>query len=180
MPSWEAPDEVDHFKYAQYLRTQHALPVQEPRGVATAHHPPLFYALAAIVSWPVDTSDGVGEYRSNPRFLFGQNGGRELNRHLQSTGDTFPYRSMALSLHLMRWLSLAFGAGAVWLTYKLVRELMPDREWLACLAAALVAFNPQFLFICAAAMNDGLLVFMVTGLFWSLARTVQQIGRAHV
>ena len=174
VPSWEAPDEIDHFRYAQYLQTQRALPVQQPHGVATAHHPPLFYVLAALVSWPVDISDGVGAFNPNPKFLFAWKGGHELNHHLQSTGDTFPYTSLALSLHLMRWLSLLFGAGAVWLTFKLANELWPDREYLSCLAAAWVAFNPQFLFISAGAMNDSLLVMMSTGLFLSLARAARQ------
>ena len=93
VPSWEAPDEIDHFRYAQYLQTQRALPVQQPHGVATAHHPPLFYVLAALVSWPVDISDGVGAFNPNPKFLFAWKGGHELNHHLQSTGDTFPYTS---------------------------------------------------------------------------------------
>lgn len=174
VPSWEAPDERDHFAYAMYVREHVALPVQNEKSVATAHHPPLFYILAAIASLPVDNSNVVGAYRSNRNFLFAPYGGRELNRHVLSTGDTFPYAGWALALHLMRWLSLVFGAGAVWLTYKFASELLPGQSAIACFATALVAFNPQFVFISAAAMNDGLLAFAATGLLWSLVRAMRQ------
>ena len=174
VPSWEAPDEFDHFLYALFIRTQHALPVQSADNVATSHHPPLYYLLAAAISLPVDAHDTTGTFHGNPGFLFGTHGGHDLNLHQLSTADTFPYTGMALALHLMRWLSLVFGAGTVWLTYKLAQELLPERENVAWFATALVAFNPQFLFISASALNDTLVVLAATGLFLQLARSMQQ------
>jgi hypothetical protein len=46
------------------------------------------------------------------------------------------------------------GALTVWLAYKLGRLLVPDKPVVGLLGAALLAFNPQFIFITASVNND--------------------------
>ena len=174
VPSWEAPDEPAHFQYVMHLRQTWALPVQKNGGIETAHHPPLFYALATLLTAPVDVGDTTGKFHLNRRFIWNQKGGNDINAHQQSTADTFPYEGIALALHLVRWLSVLCSAVTVLLTFALTKTLFPTRRSIAVLATTLVAFNPQFLFISAAAMNDSLVVMAATGSLWQMLRAARK------
>ena len=55
-----------------------------------------------------------------------------------------------------RLCSIVLGAVTVVFAYLMGRQLAPDWELAAALAAALVAFNPQFLFLSASVSNDNL------------------------
>jgi 4-amino-4-deoxy-L-arabinose transferase-like glycosyltransferase len=57
-------------------------------------------------------------------------------------------------LTLMRLASALIGALTVLFTYLLARELAPGRQWLAVLAAMLVAYEPMYGFISGAVNND--------------------------
>ena len=66
------------------------------------------------------------------------------------------------------------GASAVYLTYRLALEVAPQRSDLALAAAALVAFNPMFLFISGSVNNDNLIVPLATLILWLVVRTLRQ------
>ena len=175
VPAWEVPDEPSHVKYARYLRDTLRLPRQQAQGsIETSHHPPLYYILAVLASAPANWNNTQGSFRLNPKFIWHRKGGHEANIHQLSSVDTFPYSGVALALHLMRLLSVTCSAGTVVLTYLLAREIFPNRPSVVCLAAILVAFNPQFLFISAGALNDGLMVMAATGAMWQMLRAVRQ------
>jgi hypothetical protein len=57
-PIFEAPDEPAHFEYVRYIALHRALPVEPrpafPDHIQTAGHPPLYYALGALVVGGVD------------------------------------------------------------------------------------------------------------------------------
>jgi hypothetical protein len=57
VPLWEAPDEVAHFEYIAHLVKTHSLPVQQVGVLDEAHQPPLYYAVAALVSGIADFDD---------------------------------------------------------------------------------------------------------------------------
>src|SRR5574337_2183942 len=53
-PIYESTDELHHLRYTRYLQEFHALPEQradQPR--IQAHHPPLYYLIAALVTAPI-------------------------------------------------------------------------------------------------------------------------------
>ena len=85
------------------------------------------------------------------------NGGMEINAGLHGSGDTFPYRGQALSLHLARLVSSLMGAGTVLLIFVLAAEMFPEHPTVAWLAAGMAALDPQFLFISGSVNNDNLL-----------------------
>jgi hypothetical protein len=60
------------------------------------------------------------------------------------------------SLHALRFLSLAFGAGLIIAAYMVIRRLFPPYPVLALSAAIFVAFLPQNMAILASANNDSL------------------------
>ena len=57
-PIFEAPDEDAHYLFVRYLQVHHTLPVQDlnPFG-PRAHHPPLYFGLAALISAWVPNAD---------------------------------------------------------------------------------------------------------------------------
>jgi len=57
VPLWETPDEVAHFTCVAHLVRTHSLPVQRMGVFDAAHHPPLYYVAAALVSSIADFDD---------------------------------------------------------------------------------------------------------------------------
>lgn len=166
IPLFEGPDEDDHFRFATYLADYHALPVQlfEPGGGAAGHQgwqPPLYYSLVAAVISPLDTSDFPQHLWRNPAATFvGDPACCGRNIYFHTDSENFPFTRTTLAVHLARLLTILLGAVTVWATYKLA-ELAAETLWepplarsLALGAAAVVAFNPSFLFLSALVSND--------------------------
>jgi len=179
VPIFEKPDELHHYFVIQHLLEHRSLPVQEGSGqtmwAQEASQPPLYYALAALaVSW-VDTSDARELVWLNPQRNMGdpgQPGNKNLTVHTDR--EHWPYRGTTLAVHLARWLSLLFGAGTVWCTYLVVRQVLPAHPTLALSAAGVNAFIPQFLFISTSASNDSLIAFLAAFTLLTLVRMINE------
>jgi len=142
--------------YVTHLASTISLPLQKEGELGQAHQPPLYYALAALVVRGVDRSDHSGHFHFNRNLLWAGNGGSDVNVALHSDDERFPYRGEALALHLARCVSIVAGTTAVVLTLLVGWTIFPRRREIGLLAAALTAFNPQFLFLSAAVNNDTL------------------------
>ena len=81
----------------------------------------------------------------------------DKNIIIHSDREGFPYQGTTLAVHLLRYLSLVYGAITVLATYLLSLEVFSERRMLALGAAVLTAFNPAFIFTSSAVTNDGLL-----------------------
>jgi 4-amino-4-deoxy-L-arabinose transferase-like glycosyltransferase len=166
-PIYEPTDEIRHFRYVRHLAVYRRLPVQSADGPrAQSHHPPLYYALGALVSWWVPIRQEVYyEPPRNPHWTscYDEVSVYNKNQYIQRVEERFPYRGVTLAVHVVRWLSVLIGAGVVWLTFRLGREVFPDRPALAMGGASIVAFNPQFLHLSGAVNND------VPAAFWGAA-----------
>ncbi len=165
IPLFEGPDEDDHFRYAKFIADTRALPVLafEPGGGAAGHQgwqPPLYYALVAAIITPIDTSDYSQHlWRNDAATFVGDPSccGRNIYYHTDS--ENFPYTRTTLAVHLARLLSILFGAVTVTATYKLTETVLRNsqlaaRRSLPLAAAAVIAFNPSFLFASALVSND--------------------------
>ena len=170
VPAWEAPDEVSHVRYVEHLLAKRSLPVQGRDRFGEEHQAPLYYALAAVSAAWVDQSDSSGAFRWNRRF--GWEPGADVNMALHAPGDRFVFRGQALALRVVRVLSTALAAGTVILTMRLA-TVVGAGESVVLLAGALVAFNPQFVFVSSVVNNDNLLVFCFAGCLVSLARVLR-------
>lgn len=160
-PLHEATDELRHYRFVQHLIQRRSLPVQgEAAGVACTiqgHHPPLYYAAAALVTFWIDTGrDVCYQPPVNPfwAYRYWEVGRDNKNQYLHGPDEAFPWRGEALAAHLARVVNLLFGAITVWLTWATARVIWPDRPALAAGSAAFVAFNPMFLYMAAAINND--------------------------
>ncbi len=183
VPFFEKPDELKHFAMIQFIQSRRQLPTVRA-GVYKSWdqegtQPPLYHILAAIaVSW-LNLSD-FEEPPRNPHyvddrsFIWRERGNNNL--YLHPTGEEWSTAPVFLAARLARWLSLLAGLGTVTLTYILGRIIFVDDTsahsqapnsksdfqritivpWLPLLAAALVAFIPQFLHVSSAISNDGL------------------------
>lgn len=160
-PLHEATDELRHYRFIQHIIQRRSLPIQgEGGGLACTvqgHHPPLYYATAALLTFWIDTGrDVCTEPPGNPfwAYRYWEVGRDNKNQYLHGPDETFPWRGEALAAHLARVVNLFFGAITVWLTWATARVIWPSRPALAAGSAAIVAFNPMFLYLSAAINND--------------------------
>jgi 4-amino-4-deoxy-L-arabinose transferase-like glycosyltransferase len=165
-PIFEAPDEDGHFRYALSIAQARAIPRYPGLdNLIAQQHPPLYYALGAMLIAPINTDDLALYLTRNPYGRMGHSdnlGNKNLFLHPIRPEARFPWQGTALAAHLLRWLSSAFGAGTAWLTYATARRVFPTETWPPLLAAGLVAFNPQFIFISASINNDNAVTFFAT------------------
>jgi len=176
-PMFEAPDELHHYFYVKHLADGNTLPIQDPAveslWAQEGSQPPLYYALAALATSWIDTSDALSLLWPNQHANLGnplQPGNK--NRVVHTDREAWPYQGMVLAVHVARWLSVLMGASTVYLTYRLARDLLPGRPGLPVAAAALVASVPQFAFISGSVSNDNLIILLSTLALWLLLRVL--------
>jgi 4-amino-4-deoxy-L-arabinose transferase-like glycosyltransferase len=157
-PLYESTDELRHVRYVRHIVTYRNLPVQTsgaPR--AQSHHPPLYYALGALVScWVPVEQDVYYQPPENPfwAYRYWEVGSDNKNQYVHGPDEHFPFGGITLAVYLVRWMTVLIGAGVVWLTHRIGLKVFPDQPALALGVAALVAFNPQFLYLSGAVNND--------------------------
>lgn len=166
-PIYESTDELHHFRYIRYIQQYGALPEQradQPR--IQAHHPPLYYLIAALATaWIAPDRDALYEPMQNPYYgyRYWEINNDNKNRYLHGPDEAWPYHGVVLMVHVARWVNVVLGALMVGVTYQIVLAIFAQRASLAASAAAIVAFNPQFLFMSGAINND-----VIAGLFGSI------------
>lgn len=167
-PIFEASDERWHYPVVKHIADGQGLPVQDPT-VSTAwrqegSQPPLYYLLAAGITFWVDTSDFSQVQRPNPHAIVGlpQLVGNK-NMMIHTDRERWPWQGTTLAVHLIRLVSVGLGAITVGLTWLIARHLWPGNRAVPLLAAMLVAFNPMFLFISASVNNDNLAAPLAAG-----------------
>lgn len=164
-PLFEAPDERDHFSHANWLADGNGLPhiIKDQQSLGEIWQPPLYYALLAAAIAPVDRSDFATTAPLSDDWL----AGRSRLAHYHYAGEAFPFRSTALAVHLARAVTSLLGLITVLATYGIARRAVPGY---ALVAAALVALNPQFIFISSAINNDNLVIALCSVALWLLVR----------
>ncbi|HXR28591.1 MAG TPA: hypothetical protein VN772_03355 [Solirubrobacteraceae bacterium] len=172
-PAFEAPDESDHFAYAQSLLERGQTPARNPASRLAPFSSAERLALEAIsYSTQHTAADSRPPWLSQQRDRYlrraaalrpaaDDGGGYET----AATHGPIYYAALAPAyalagtspfsqLTLMRLASALIGALTVLFTYLLARELAPGRPWLAVAAALLGAYQPMYGFISGAVNND--------------------------
>jgi 4-amino-4-deoxy-L-arabinose transferase-like glycosyltransferase len=184
-PVFEAGDEQFHYAYVKHIADGLGLPLQDPAHVQPwrqeGSQPPLYYILGAAASAWIDTGDVGERLRLNPHAIvgvpaYGSNDNRNMIVH--SEVEQFPYQRTTLAVHLLRWLSLLMGAATVFATYRLALRVAGGTV-VALLSAAIVGFNPMFLFLSAAVNNDNLVILLSTLSIWQMVRIWQDGAAAR-
>lgn len=157
-PLYEATDELRHYRFVQHIVQRNSLPEQGKVGCsAQGHHPPLFYLLAAMATGGIDSGrDVCYQPPKNPfwAYRYWEVGTDNKNQYLHAADENFPWQGEALSVHLARVVNVLIGAAVVWITWAIGRTIWPGRPYLAVGGAAIIAFNPMFLYMSGSVNND--------------------------
>ena len=183
-PPFEAGDESRHYAVVKYMADTGRLPVQQP-GEAQLHwshegnQPPLYYALAAALTFWIDTGAWNEVYWYNPHTTIG-NPLRPDNKNItiHPPGEVWPWRDHVLAVHLIRFFSILLAAVTVTACYFIALTLFKRNQWLAAGAMAITAFNPMFIFISASVNNDNAVIMFVTLALWLMVRMANGEPRA--
>ncbi|TEU16308.1 MAG: hypothetical protein E3J21_10930 [Anaerolineales bacterium] len=183
-PLFEASDELWHYPFVQHLADGGGLPVQDPRieqpWRQEGSQPPLYYALGALATFWIDTSNLTEVRWLNPHADIGvETADGNLNMVVHSERESFPYRGTALAVHIVRFLSVLMGAGTVLCTYLIALEVFPEQKTLAAGAAAFNAFVPMFPFISGSVNNDNLTILFCSLTLLLLIRLVRSRAAFH-
>jgi hypothetical protein len=148
-PNWQVPDEPAHYNYVRHLgEKRRCCPIIEvgdwdqaylQQLTASRFRPDLLDRLPSI------------QYEDHQPPLYYQ----VVSMVYGLSSDT------TTRLHLLRLVSVVFGAGVVYCTYALSKTLLPDRPLVALGAAAFVGFLPQHLAMIAAVNNDSLTELLI-------------------
>jgi 4-amino-4-deoxy-L-arabinose transferase-like glycosyltransferase len=135
-PPWQAPDEPAHYNYVRYLAENRRFPILRMGDYSYDY-------MEEIKGrrFPPDLSiDPIRyEYHQPPLYYL-----MAVPVYLLADGELLP----------LRLLSVALGAGVVFLAYAIGRRVYPNWPGLALAAAAFVAFLPQHLATVSQVGND--------------------------
>jgi hypothetical protein len=176
-PIFETPDELWHYPFVWHLARTWELPAQDPAHPQLwgqeGSQPPLYYALAALLTASIPTDDLPDLIYPNPHAdvgLVSPDG--NVNIVVHTPRENWPWSDAVLAIHIVRLFSVLLGTGTVSMVYALGRTLWPQRRALGWLAMSFVAFNPMFLFISGSINNDNLITFLATLILWQLVRLI--------
>lgn len=183
-PSYQAPDELVHVGYVQYLAETGRVPRPVGKGLYFRPAPDLSAAVDGVpfsVTGNPNWSDGADrslEKRLDRRLSRKSEGGAGYavnNPPLYYVLETVPYwvasgGNSLDQLFAMRVLSVLLGGLTVALVFLFLRELLPRVPWAWTVGALAVAFQPLFGFMTGSVNNDTLLWPICGGVFLALAR----------
>jgi 4-amino-4-deoxy-L-arabinose transferase-like glycosyltransferase len=184
-PIFEASDELWHYPMVKTLADGNGLPIQNSAQPGPwrqeGSQPPLYYALGAIATAWINTSDMGQVRRLNPHAdngIITEDGNNNIVVH-NAVRESFPWSGTVLAVHVVRFLSVLMGAGTVYFTYRIGEEIFDHAYWLAYAGAAAVAFTPMFVFISGSVNNDNLGVLTSTLALWVILRLIRAFHSAQ-
>ncbi|MBC7226634.1 MAG: DUF2142 domain-containing protein [Thermoflexales bacterium] len=151
-PPWQAPDEPAHYNYIRALAEERALPVIEE-----GDYDQEYLGLLTARKFPPQLSVAPLRYEDHQPPLYYL---LAVPVYLLSGGALVP----------LRLFSVALGLLLLTVAHRLVRDLFPDRPFLAPAAMALIAFLPQHVAMTAAVNNDALAELVLATALWLAVR----------
>jgi hypothetical protein len=173
LPLFEAPDEADHYRFARWLASGQTYPDLVKDAGAAGHEiwqTPLYYYFISPVVGLMNGDEPHETAPLNP----GYQAGYSSLVHVHTAVETFPYAGTSAAVHLARLITTVFGVGVILAAYGLAQIVWPQAAWIA---AALVAFNPQFVFMSSVINNDVPAACLAGLTIWWLFRGFQRTTR---
>ncbi|NDJ62455.1 MAG: hypothetical protein GYB67_15105 [Chloroflexi bacterium] len=176
-PLWQG-HEPDYYHVIRFLHEQRRLPTvaDYPDGdayVRQATQPPLYFFLAYPIIALADDGQPVPPGTHPNAICFG---GEIYNDTLITYPTTaaydWPPAGAVTSAYMLRLLNILLGVGAVIFTYQAGRTLFPERQSVALLAAALLAFEPNLARLNSTISNDTLLLTIAAANLLVCARLI--------
>ncbi len=177
-PLFEAPDEVWHYAYTRWLAEGNGLPSMTDNSSGANQEvaqPPLYYAVAALLSAPFPDDDLEMLFWHNPNFGYQAPGTVPDNKNMliHTPQERLPGSGAVLAVRVTRLTSLVFGLLTVAAAWGLGYETFGNRR-AALLTAALVAFHPQFVFMSSVVSNDSAAAALSTAALWATAHFLRR------
>ena len=159
-PVWQNPDEPAHFNYVRYIWDTGQLPVLQ-----MGDYPHEYLEEIKSRQFPPDMPvDPIRyEFHQPPLYYL-------LAAPVYGLTRGLPLGSQVLALRL---LSIAFGAGFLWVSYRLFGLVFPENRFLALLAAGLAAIVPMHIALTAAVNNDSLANLLLVSTVVLMLRAVR-------
>ncbi len=181
VPLGEAPDEIDHILYVRHLVETRSFPIMQPVAADNvtmeANQPPLYYLVEAALTGFFPMTE-TADFPLNACYTFTPGEGR-ANFYLHREAEQNFWSGAYLAFRTARLVSVLLGALTVWLAYKLGRQMAPQRPSVALLAAAFLAFNPQFVFMTASVNNDNLMALLGAAIVYGSVTAVIRPARSR-
>ena len=182
IPIFEGPNETWHMVNVALLRNREV--PRELELLATAlpdlswQEPPLYYRIASLLVAGIEPLRDASPYEPNPYATVGMpDVANNKNVVLHVERDDDGRGGMARTVAVLRQLSLAFSLVTIALTHRAVRIFLPHRPALALGASALVALNPEFIFLSSGATPHALTIALVTASLYLGVRLICKGGR---
>jgi len=197
VPLTQGEDELAHYRYISFIAQKGRLPIdraEREQAWYRSDWPPLYHLLVGWAVSPLDTTrphlKDVGE--ASRRRLVGEIFYPRLIIYIEDVN--WPWQDGILAWHIGRFISILLSAGALVFTYLTVFELgrfgvkpaaLADKisggrlrldypaTWLPCLATALLAFTPRYLFTSAMLSDDSLFILLSAIFIWLLLRALR-------
>ncbi len=182
-PPFEAGDESRHYSVVKYMADSGRLIVQNvPETAELQHHwshegnqPPLYYALAAGLTFWIDDGEWDDVFWYNPHTSIGdplRPDNKNITIHPPDT--LWPWRNHILAAYLIRLLSIVMASITIIAAYHIALSLFRGNRLLAAGAMAITAFNPMFIFISASINNDNAVIMFITLALWVMVRALDE------
>ncbi|MBE7470374.1 MAG: hypothetical protein DPW09_32690 [Anaerolineae bacterium] len=180
MPFNKGPDEGINLDYIEFINARERLPItyaERDEVGPKANWPALYHlsvvGLGKLLGFDLSSPPHLKIFWDSFRYRAIDLQDDEV-WHLPTEDQVMPYYGPILALHLGRWLSIFFSLITLCLVYFTMQEIFPEQPWLGFVAAALLAFTPQFIFVGSALNEDALVAALAALYFWLLARLFKQ------
>jgi hypothetical protein len=191
VPPWQAPDEIAHFGYTQYLAETGKASV-DPHATSNYSTEQQYAMENGLTNTYRNSPRGRPPWRQEDRRLWE---GRDAHTHpSQSNGGGAPslnytpeyYALSALGYYAFDWgdifdrllgvrlISVLLGGLSTLFVWLFARELFRREGFLPNTSALCVAFLPQFGFISGVVNNDNLLITLASLELYLLARSLRR------
>lgn len=168
LPLGQAPDEPAHFQYALFIAEHRRLPdIRVDEVGYEGYQAPLYYTLCAavgklaMIGAPDDPQPIPAALQASdeqilsrlPRYPTVREGQHELALDALKQAHAFTVAERRAWL-AMRLFTVLLGGIGVFLCYRIIFLLFPQRPWIAATAVAGMATLPMYTHICASVSND--------------------------
>jgi 4-amino-4-deoxy-L-arabinose transferase-like glycosyltransferase len=160
-PRWQTPDEPAHFNYVQYVAQNSRFPVLQ-----VGDYPAQYLEEIKAARFPPHMPIASIRYESHQPPLY-----YVLAAILYRLTAGLPFQVQFVTLRLF---SVALGAALLIIAYRLVRDILPDEQFLALATAGFIAVVPMHIALTAAINNDTLAELLLMMIVWQSIRAIQK------
>lgn len=170
-PLFEGPDELEHYRYVEWIARTGSLPPPAGQMGGQYHQPPLYYLLLAPVLrvWGLPAPQFM-DITPNPHYPYLISELSNDNKNLWLHPQAVEQGADGQAARVLRLFSTVCGAATVVCLWLTARRLFPDQWVRQALMVFIGAWTPQFVYITSVMNNDALLILLSSALTYLVVR----------